>query len=119
MRFEWQHHGSPHVHGVAWLPNALDVEQLLASAELPDTLRNEVIQHADRTVTTLSPALSSSADSESQLQAPVTNPHVCNQSYLDVQDHHQDLCELVFIHDIVTRSIDLATPSHYSQRPPL
>ena len=19
MRFEWQHHGSPHVHGVAWL----------------------------------------------------------------------------------------------------
>ena len=95
MRFEWQHRGSPHVHGVAWLPNAPDVEQLLASAELPDTLRNEVIQHADRTVTTLNPALSSSADSESQWPAPVTNPHVCSKSYLDVQDHHEDLCELV------------------------
>ena len=95
VRFEWQHRGSPHVHGVAWLPNAPDVEQLLASAELPDTLRREVIQHADRTVTTLNPALSSSADSDSQWPAPETNPHVCNKSYLDVQDHHQDLCELV------------------------
>ena len=36
MRFEWQHRGSPHVHGVAWLPNAPDVEQLLTSAEVPD-----------------------------------------------------------------------------------
>ena len=48
-------------------------------------LRNEVIQHADRTVTTLNPALSSSADSESQWPAPVTTPHVCNKSYLDVR----------------------------------
>lgn len=23
MRFEWQHRGSPHTHGLAWLPNAL------------------------------------------------------------------------------------------------
>ena len=27
-RFEWQHRGSPHVHGLAWLPNSPDVEQL-------------------------------------------------------------------------------------------
>lgn len=26
MRFEWQHRGSSHVHGLAWLPNAPDVE---------------------------------------------------------------------------------------------
>ena len=25
-RFEWQHRGSPHVHGLAWLPNAPDVQ---------------------------------------------------------------------------------------------
>ena len=33
FRFEWQYRGSPHVHGVAWLPNAPDVEQLLKSTE--------------------------------------------------------------------------------------
>ena len=26
MRFEWQHCGSPHVHGLAWLSGAPDVE---------------------------------------------------------------------------------------------
>ena len=32
LRFEWQHHGSPHVHGLAWLPNSPDVENLLSSS---------------------------------------------------------------------------------------
>ena len=91
LRFEWQHRGSPHVHGVAWLPNAPDVEQLLSSADVPDTLRQEVISYADRTVTTLNPAQSGSADSDTQWPLPVTNPHICNKSYLDVQD----LCELM------------------------
>ena len=31
FRFEWQHRGSPHVHGLAWLPDAPDVERLLFS----------------------------------------------------------------------------------------
>ena len=31
IRFEQQHRGSHHVHGVAWLPNSPDVEQLLSS----------------------------------------------------------------------------------------
>ena len=26
LRFEWQHRGSPHVHCLAWLPNAPNVE---------------------------------------------------------------------------------------------
>ncbi len=95
MRFEWQHRGSPHVHGVAWLPNAPDVEQLLTSADAPESLGEEIILYADRTVTTLNPAQSSTADSDTQWPLPVTNPHVCNKSYLDIQDHHQDLCELV------------------------
>ena len=29
MRFEWQHRGSPHLHGVAWLKDALDDEKIL------------------------------------------------------------------------------------------
>ena len=55
LRFEWKHRGSPHVHGVAWLPNALDVTQLLASAEVSETLRQEIIQYA--LSTQLSPVL--------------------------------------------------------------
>ena len=95
MRFEWQHRGNPHVHGVAWLPNVPDVEQLLTSADAPESLGEEIILYADRTVTTLNPAQSSTADSDTQWPLPVTNPHVCNKSYLDIQDHHQDLCELM------------------------
>ena len=26
LRFEWQHRGSPHVHGLAWLPGAPNVQ---------------------------------------------------------------------------------------------
>ena len=33
MRFEWQHRGSPHVHGLAWLPDAPNVEHLLSSPD--------------------------------------------------------------------------------------
>ena len=30
FRFEWQHRGSPHIHGLAWLPDAPDVQRMLA-----------------------------------------------------------------------------------------
>ena len=32
FHFEWQHHGSPHVHGLAWLLDAPDVEQVLTNS---------------------------------------------------------------------------------------
>ncbi len=54
---EWQHRGSPHVHGVAWLPNAPDVEQLLKSTENIESLKDEIIQYANNVVTTLNPAV--------------------------------------------------------------
>ena len=95
LRFEWQHRSSPHVHGVAWLPNAPNVEQLLTSDEVPDSIREEIIKCSDRIVTTLNPAQSSTADSDTQWPVPVTKPHICNMSYLDVQDYHQDICDLV------------------------
>ena len=31
FRFEWQHHGSPHVHGLAWLSDASDVQGAFSS----------------------------------------------------------------------------------------
>lgn len=44
MRFEWQHRGSPHVHGVAWLPNAPDVEQLLKATGNIESVKEDIIQ---------------------------------------------------------------------------
>ena len=32
FHFKWQHHGSPHVHGLAWLPDAPDLEEVLSSS---------------------------------------------------------------------------------------
>ena len=41
MRFEWQHHGSPHVHGLAWLSGAPNMEQIVASADGADAAKEE------------------------------------------------------------------------------
>ena len=49
FRFQWQHRGSPHVHGLAWLPNAPDAEKLLScddSSQLLDVV-DEVIAYVD------------------------------------------------------------------------
>ena len=55
MRFEWQHHGSPHVHGLAWLSGAPDVEQIVADGI--DTSKEELIRYVDKIMTTLNPAI--------------------------------------------------------------
>ena len=60
LRFEWQHRGSPHVHGLAWLPDAPNVEQVLASsATSTDAAKEALIQHVDRIVSTTNPSCSS------------------------------------------------------------
>ena len=57
MRFEWQHRGSPHVQGLAWFPDAPDVEQLLSSPDsVPDAVKEEITEHADSLVSTINPA---------------------------------------------------------------
>ena len=50
LRFEWQHRGSPHIHGLAWLPNTPDVEQLRDGDS--ETLKGDIISHADQLVST-------------------------------------------------------------------
>lgn len=57
MRFEWRHRGSPHVHGLAWVPNAPDVEQLLSPPEISVEVKEEVIRNADCIVSTCNPAV--------------------------------------------------------------
>ena len=95
MRFEWQHRGSPHVHGLAWLPNAPDVEELLASADTFDTVKEEIIQYADNIISTINPAILPDGSNIDNAPPPKTDPHICNKSYADITDFSEDLSDLV------------------------
>ncbi|KAK3925606.1 Curromycin resistance protein [Frankliniella fusca] len=53
-RFEWQMRGSPHVHGVMWLQNAVDVNLLEAKFE---EVKITVIQYFDKLISCESPNL--------------------------------------------------------------
>ena len=55
LRFEYQHRGSPHVHGVAWLEDAPDVEKVLTSGD--SSSQEELVRYIDKTVTTINPAV--------------------------------------------------------------
>ena len=95
MRFEWQHRGSPHVHGLAWLPNAPNVEQLLSSADTFDTVKEELIQHADKIVSTVNPGVLPDGSNIDDAPPAKTDPHICNKAYSDVTDFSEDLTDLV------------------------
>ena len=96
MRFEWQHRGSPHVHGLAWFPNAPDVEQILAAPDdVADTAREELIRYVNRIVTTVNPAVLPDGSNADNAPPPKTNPHICNQPYAGIEDFNQDLADLV------------------------
>ena len=58
LRFEWQHRGSPHVHGLAWLPDAPDVEKLLTCSDETElqAAKDEIIRYADGLISTCNPA---------------------------------------------------------------
>ena len=87
MRFEWQHRGSPHVHGVAWLPHAPDVEQLLKATDNLESVKLEIIQYANKIVSTVNTAVAPDGSNVESAPQPVTQPHICNKSYLEVDDH--------------------------------
>ena len=95
MRFEWQHRGSPHVHGVAWLPNAPDVEQLFKATGNIESVKEDIIQYANRLVSTINPAVAPDGSNVESAPQPVTQPHICSKSYLEVQDHNDDLSQLI------------------------
>ena len=93
LRFEWQHRGSPHVHGLAWLPDSPSVEQILASSDA--STNSALIQHVDRIVSTNNPAILPDGSNADNAPPPKTNPHICNRSYAEVEDFDQDLTDLV------------------------
>lgn len=99
MGFEWQQCGSPHVHGLAWLPNAPDVEKLLTctSPDELETTKQEIIQYADKVISTINPAVLPDGSNIDDAPSPKVNPHICNKSYLDVTDFDEDLSDLIAI----------------------
>ena len=98
FRFEWQHHGSPYVYGLAWLPNAPDAEKLLScddSSQLLDIV-DEVIAYVDELVSTVNPGIPADGNNvQNDVPKPKTNPHVCNRSYGDITDLDMDLVDLI------------------------
>ena len=80
MWFEWQHRGSPRVYGVAWLPNAPDVEQLLKASDNIESVKEEIIQYANKVVTTINPVVNPDGSNVEDAPPPFTQPHVCNKS---------------------------------------
>ena len=95
LRFEWQHCGSPHVHGLAWLPNVPDIQHTLESLDYNTTALEDVVSHIDGLITTMNPAILNDGSNKSQAQPPQTNPHICNKPYVEVQDYHQDYVDLI------------------------
>ena len=95
MRFEWQHRGSPHVHGLAWLPNAPDVENLSSSPDLVESTKEKIIEYADKIISTINPAVLPDGSNISDAPPPKVDPHVCNKPYSQVTDTQEDLSDLI------------------------
>lgn len=95
LHFEWQHHGSLHVHGLAWLPHAPDVELLLSSSNNSDEAKQIITRYADTIVSTCNPAVLPDGSNVDDAPLPKTDPHVCNQAYTEVDNYEQDLVDLV------------------------
>ena len=93
LRFEYQHRSSPHVHGVAWLEDAPDVEKVLASDD--PSSQQELMRYINRTVCTVNPAVLPDSSNVSDAPLPKTNLHVCNKPCTEVEDHEQHLNDLI------------------------
>ena len=95
-RFEWQHRGSPHIHGLAWITGAPNVEHILASSGTHNiTDREQLIRYIDSIVSTCNPAVLPDGTNLDDAPTPRTNPHVCGKRYTEIQDYKQDLNDLV------------------------
>ena len=64
------------MHGLAWLPNAPDVEHLMSHAD--DTIKDEIIhnQYADRIVGTINPGVFSDGSDIKDAPTARTDPHI-------------------------------------------
>ena len=70
------------------------MEQLLTSADSFDTIKLEIIEYADKIVTTINPAVLPDGSDIDDAPAAKTDPHICNEAYSSVTDFHEDLSDL-------------------------
>ena len=96
--FEWQHRGSPHVHGLAWLPDEPNVERLLSYDDISCLLdaMEQITSYIDSLVSTMNPGIPADGNNlQNATPLPKTNPHVCNRSYAEIKDLNMDLVDLI------------------------
>ena len=92
LRFECQYRGSPHVHDIAWLKDGPDVKKVLS---LEDPSRKEFIRYINKTMSASNPAVLPDGSNVSDAPPPKVNLHICNKPYSEVEDHTQDLHDLI------------------------
>ena len=80
-----QHRGSLHIHGLAWLHNAPNVEEILASPS-NTSQKEELIKFIDSLVSTSNPAELPDGSNLESAPLPMINPHVCSRLYTQVED---------------------------------
>ena len=77
-----QHHGSPHVHGLAWLPNAPDIENLLSSSpDLVESTKAKIIKYADKIIATINPVVLPDGSSVNDAPPAKFDPDICNKLF--------------------------------------
>jgi len=74
--------------------NAPNVEQILG---IPNnaTQNEKLIRFIDSLVSTNNPAVLPDGSNLESAPLPKVNPHICSQSYLQIEDHQQDLVDLI------------------------
>ncbi|CAG8802972.1 2782_t:CDS:2, partial [Cetraspora pellucida] len=82
-RFEWQHRGSVHVHGIGKRRSAPVIEWEHMKSD--ENIMEEVIQYLNGLVTTINPGLN----------APVPDRHLCQKNHDEIHDDLQDYIDLI------------------------
>ncbi|KAJ1518827.1 hypothetical protein ONE63_011559 [Megalurothrips usitatus] len=82
FRIEYQHRGSPHIHGVLWLKDAPNVDDL---AQCSDEEILKVLSYFDRYISTTHP----------DINCPASPVHPCQKKLSEVLDIKRDLAELL------------------------
>ncbi|KAE8740593.1 hypothetical protein FOCC_FOCC013893 [Frankliniella occidentalis] len=82
FRIEYQHRGSPHLHGVLWIENAPDVTDLKNKSEEE---QEQIVQYFADLVTAFHP----------NIDQPPSLIHPCQKSLLDIEDLDVDLAEIL------------------------
>ncbi|KAK3932760.1 2-dehydro-3-deoxyphosphooctonate aldolase [Frankliniella fusca] len=83
FRIEYQHRGSPHVHGVAWLRGAPDVTNIHRASE--EEGKQKIIDYLNELISTVHPNIAAQPDLI----------HPCRKTSKDIHNKEEDLAQLL------------------------